>query len=98
MSASQSTTVPVIPTGLNHPVLNVRNLEDSHVFWTAVVSFEQVGELKKTAERPKALIENPAPPTEWAMNGMPMAISHLAMSLPNREAWLRQVKRAQSKV
>jgi catechol-2,3-dioxygenase len=120
MSSSQSTTGPVTPSGLNHLVLNVRNLEESHAFWTEVVGFKQVGELKKTAERPNpakmrfysgdhdghmnhhdlALIENPAlpaPPAEWAMNGAPMAISHIAISFPNREAWLRQLEWVQSK-
>jgi catechol 2,3-dioxygenase len=112
-------TGPVTPSGLNHLVLNVRNLEESHKFWTEVVGFKQVGELKKTPERPNpakmrfysgdhgghmshhdlALIENPnlpPPPSEWAMNGMPMAISHIAISFPNREAWLRQLEWVQS--
>jgi catechol 2,3-dioxygenase len=41
-----------------------------------------------------ALIENtslPPPPTEWTMTGMPCAISHIAVALPNREAWLKQL-------
>ena len=41
-----------------------------------------------------ALMENPnlpPPPAEWSMNGMPCAISHIAIALPNREAWLRQL-------
>jgi catechol 2,3-dioxygenase len=40
------------PIGLNHLVLNVRNLEESHRFWTEVVGFRQVGELKATPQRP----------------------------------------------
>ncbi|HEY4044917.1 MAG TPA: VOC family protein [Rhodopila sp.] len=115
MPESASTTPgPVAPSGLNHLVLNVRNLEESHRFWTEILGFKQVGELKATASRPNpakmrfysgdhdghmnhhdiALIENtalPAPPAEWNMNGMPMAIAHIALSLPNREAWLRQL-------
>jgi catechol-2,3-dioxygenase len=120
MSASQPTTGPVTPSGLNHLVLNVRNLEESHRFWTEIVGFKQVGELRKTPQRPNpakmrfysgdhdghmnhhdlALIENPnlpAPPAEWGMNGAPMAISHIAISFPNREAWLRQLEWVQSK-
>ena len=41
-----------------------------------------------------ALIENtnlPAPPAEWSMFGMPCAINHIAIALPSREAWLRQL-------
>jgi catechol 2,3-dioxygenase len=102
---------PVTPSGLNHLVLNVRNLEESHQFWTEIVGFKQVGELKATPQRPNpangsmnhhdiALIENPdlpAPPAEWAMNGMPMAISHIAISFPDRESWLRQLEWVQSR-
>ena len=40
------------PAGVNHLVLNVRNLEESHRFWTEVVGFEQVGELTPTEKRP----------------------------------------------
>jgi catechol 2,3-dioxygenase len=111
---------PVTPVGLNHLVINVRNLEESHRFWTEMLGFKQVGELKKTPERPNparmrfysgdhggqmnhhdiALIENtalPEPPAEWSMNGMPTAIAHIAITLPNREAWLRQLAYLQSK-
>jgi catechol-2,3-dioxygenase len=104
----------VTPVGLNHLVLNVRNLEESHKFWTEIIGFKQVGELKATPTRPNppkmrfysgdhggrlnhhdiALMENPnlpEPPAEWTMAGMPCAISHVAVTLPNREAWLKQL-------
>jgi len=104
----------VTPVGLNHLVLNVRNIEESHRFWTEILGFRQCGETHPTAERPDppkmrfyrgsrgggehhhdvALIENPSlpvPPREWQMIGMPMAISHIAITLPDREAWLRQL-------
>jgi catechol 2,3-dioxygenase len=115
MSANTTTTPgPSTPSGLNHLVLNVRNLDESHRFWTEIVGFRQVGELKKTPQRPNpakmrfysgdhggsmthhdiALIEDPAlpPPTERPTNGMPMAISHIAIAYPDREAWLRQLE------
>jgi catechol-2,3-dioxygenase len=105
---------PVTPRGINHLVLNVRDLEESHRFWTEVVGFRQVGELKPTAQRPNpprmrfysgdreggthhhdiALVENqalPAPPAEWSMFGMPVAVNHIAITLPDRESWLRQL-------
>jgi len=104
----------VTPVGLNHLVLNVRDLEESHTFWTEIIGFKQVGELKPTPARPHppkmrfysgdhggalshhdlALIENrnlPPPPAEWSMAGMACAISHIAVALPNREAWLTQL-------
>jgi len=115
MSGNQTApTGPVTPSGLNHLVLNVRNLEESHQFWTEILGFKQVGELKATPTRPNpprmrfysgdhggrmnhhdiALIENtdlPPPPADWAMSDMPMAIGHIAITLPDRESWLRQL-------
>jgi|SRR5579871_3621476 len=108
-------TGPVTPIGLNHLVINVRNMEESHRFWTEIVGLKQVGELYATPTRPNppkmrfysgdhgagsmshhdiALIENPSlppPPADWRMHGMPSAISHIAIALPNREAWLKQL-------
>jgi len=114
------TDKPVTPRGINHIVLNVRNLEESHKFWTEVVGMQQVGELKPTPNRPNpprmrfysgtgsdgthhhdmALVENPSlpePPLEWTMVGMPMAINHIAITYPNREAWLQQLTYLQAK-
>ncbi len=104
----------VVPSGINHLVLNVRDIEESHRFWTEILGFQQVGELKPRPDRPDppkmrfysgshggemnhhdiALVENkalPAPPKEWAMFGTPCAINHIAITLPNREAWLAQL-------
>ncbi len=104
----------VTPRGVNHIVFNVRNLEESHRFWTEIIGFRQVGELRPTPQRPKppkmrfysgdregkthhhdvALVENPdlpPPPKEWSMFGMPLAVNHIAITLPSREAWLQQL-------
>ncbi|HET6183139.1 MAG TPA: VOC family protein [Acetobacteraceae bacterium] len=112
MSTQRSAVTPV---GLNHLVLNVRNLEESHRFWTEILGFRQVGELHATPQRPNppkmrfysgdhggklshhdlALVENPAlpeAPKDWSMFGMPCAINHIAIALPSREAWLRQLE------
>ncbi|MGH7042750.1 MAG: VOC family protein [Acetobacteraceae bacterium] len=35
----------VIPTGLNHVVINVRNLEESHRFWADLIGLRPVGEV-----------------------------------------------------
>ena len=112
---------PVTPVGLNHLVINVRDIEESHRFWTEIVGLKQVGELHATPERPNpakmrfysgdhgggamhhhdlALIENrnlPPPPAEWTMSGMPCAISHIAIALPSREAWLKQLEYLQAR-
>src|SRR5271170_6528278 len=115
MSANQSAASgPVTPTGLNHLVLNVRDLEESHRFWTETLGFKQVGELKATPQRPNpakmrfysgdhdgqmnhhdiALCENPnlpKPPAVFSMFDQPVAINHIAIALPDREAWLKQL-------
>jgi len=39
-------TEPVTPTGVNHLVLNVRNMEESHRFWSELLGFKQVGKLR----------------------------------------------------
>ena len=110
----------VTPRGINHLVLNVRDLEESHRFWTEIIGFRQVGELKPTPQRPNppkmrfysgdrggqthhhdvALVENrdlPAPPADWKMFGMPLAVNHIAITLPDREAWSRQLAYLQAK-
>jgi catechol 2,3-dioxygenase-like lactoylglutathione lyase family enzyme len=39
-------TSPVTPQGVNHLVLNVRDMEESHHFWADLLGFRQVGELR----------------------------------------------------
>ena len=47
-----TTTGLAAPSGLNHLVLNVRNMDESHRFWTEIVGLAQVGQLKPSANRP----------------------------------------------
>jgi catechol 2,3-dioxygenase-like lactoylglutathione lyase family enzyme len=52
---AQAQTAPkqaVTPRGVNHIVLNVRDLDVSHEFWTEVMGFKQVAELKPKPDRP----------------------------------------------
>jgi catechol 2,3-dioxygenase-like lactoylglutathione lyase family enzyme len=42
----------VTPRGVNHLVLNVRDHEESHRFWTEIMGFRQVAELKPKPDRP----------------------------------------------
>lgn len=97
----------VTPGGINHLVINVRNMEESHKFWTEILGFKLVG---TSSRRPMrfysgdhngamnhhdiALVENPnlpPPPKDWEMFGLPVAINHIAITMPNREAWLKQL-------
>jgi len=117
---SQQQSGPVTPVGLNHLVLNVRNMDESHKFWTEIVGLKQVGQIRPRPDRPNppnmrfyscdhdgkmnhhdiALVENPnlpEPPKEWGMFGMPTAVNHIAIALPNREAWLSHLAYLQEK-
>lgn len=40
------------PVGINHVVLNVSDLETSHKFWTEIMGFRQVAELRPKPGRP----------------------------------------------
>ncbi len=105
--APPAPTQAVTPGGINHLVINVRDMEESHKFWTEILGFKEVG---RSSRRPMrfysgdhsgqmnhhdiALCENPnlpQPPAEWAMFDMPVAINHIAITMPNREAWLQQL-------
>ncbi len=109
----------VTPLGINHLVLNVRDLDASHAFWTEVLGFKQVGELHARPDRPNppkmrfysgerdgnlnhhdlALVEVPTmpPPAEWSLGGNGVALNHVAITLPDREAWLKQLAFMQAK-
>jgi catechol 2,3-dioxygenase-like lactoylglutathione lyase family enzyme len=108
---------PVAPSGLNHLVINVRDIEESHRFWTEILGFAHVGELQgRPSGAPRrgtmrfysgdhggrlhhhdiALVETPSLPAPSA-DGVPTAIGHIAIALPDREAWLRQLAFLQSR-
>jgi catechol 2,3-dioxygenase len=107
------------PVGVNHVVLNVRDIEASHKFWTEIVGLKQVGALHPRAEMgatPRmqfysgdhggkythhdvALVENPnlPPPGEWGLFGVPVAINHVAIAMPTREAFVAKLAELQGK-
>src|SRR5713101_6754447 len=117
-------TSPVVPTapaealtpsGINHLVINVRDIEESHRFWTEILGFKQVGvSLRRNGKmrfysgdhggqmnhHDIALCENPdlpAPPADWDMFKSPVAVNHIAIAMPSREAWLQQLAFLRSK-
>ena len=49
MASTGETGGPVTPFGLNHIVIHVRDIEESHRFWTEMLGFRQVGEFKSQA-------------------------------------------------
>ena len=42
----------VTPVGINHLVINVRDIEESHRFYTEILGLKEVGRLTPRAERP----------------------------------------------
>src|SRR5207245_1314338 len=41
----------VTPRGVNHLVINVRDMEESHKFWTEILGFKQVGQSSRRPMR-----------------------------------------------
>jgi catechol 2,3-dioxygenase len=109
----------ISPCGINHLVLNVRDIEESHKFWTEIVGFQQVGELHPRGDRPNppkmrfysavnngqlthhtvALVEsaNLPPAKDWVLANAEVAINHVALAMPSREAFQQQLAFLQSK-
>jgi catechol 2,3-dioxygenase len=102
---------PVAPIGINHLVINVRDMAESHRFWTEIVGLKQVGVFQPRGDHgPRrvmqfysadhdgqvthhdlALMEVPDLPAPAADGTLTSAIGHIAIALPNREAWLKQL-------
>src|SRR5712691_4221112 len=109
----------VSPRGINHLVLNVRDIEESHRFWTEIVGLKQVAALRpregcatppkmrfysalndgKVTHHDVALVESPnlPAPAEWVLADGRVAINHVALTMPNREAWQQQLAFLQSR-
>ena len=109
----------VSPSGINHLVLNVRDIEESHRFWTEIVGLKQVATLRQRPDRPQmpkmrfysadhsgklthhdvALVESPnlPAPAEWVLADGRVAINHVALTMPSREAWQKQLAFLQSR-
>jgi catechol 2,3-dioxygenase len=112
-------TSTITPVGVNHVVLNVRDMEESHRFWTEIVGLKQVSELHPRPEMPNmpkmrfysgdhggklthhdvALVENPSlpKPGEWQLFGAPVALNHVAIAMPSREAFVEKLAELQAK-
>ena len=100
-------STPSTPS-INHLVLNVRDIERSHRFYTEVMGFEQCGDLTHTMtmrfyrgdpshhhDLALTQIENPdqvPPPEPWAMAPTHAGVNHIAIGYPDRESWLSQLR------
>ena len=99
------------PLGVNHLVLNVRDLEASHRFYTEVLGYEQVGELGDVLPMTMrfysthgkhhdiALVKQDKPdpaPADWSMAVPRGRMNHVAIAYPNRESFLNQMRHMQA--
>lgn len=100
-------TQPQEPSGINHLVLNCRDIEASHRFYTDIVGYQQVGTLgpEHSAEmrfyscqgkhHDLALVQRSdtsGQPEEWSMFPPRHPVSHIAIGYPDRDAFLRQLE------
>ncbi len=104
------TTTSRASTGarLEHLVLNVRDIEASHRFYTEVLGFEQCGDLTHTMtmrfyrsdptrHHDLALVEladpeQAGPVQPWTMDPVRLGVNHFAIGYPDRESWLAQLR------
>jgi catechol 2,3-dioxygenase len=100
-------TTPSRGPSVNHLVLNVRDIEASHRFYTELLGFEQCAELSHTmtmrfyrgsesTHHDLALCEVNEPPSSddperWSMEPRTVGINHFAIAYPDRESWLAQL-------
>jgi catechol-2,3-dioxygenase len=101
-------TTPSRGPSVNHLVLNVRDIEASHRFYTELLGFEQCAELSHTmtmrfyrgsdsTHHDLALCEINEPtsaddPDRWSMEPRQIGINHFAVAYPDRESWLAQIR------
>ena len=107
MSTSASTRASS-GASINHLVLNVRDIEASHRFYTEVLGFEQCGDLTHTMtmrfyrgdqshHHHLALVqvEDPdrlPPPEPLSMDSGRIGVNHFAIGYPDRQSWLDQIR------
>jgi catechol 2,3-dioxygenase-like lactoylglutathione lyase family enzyme len=96
---------PVTPVGLNHLVINVRDIEESHRSLTDLIGLRQVGEIPPgLGGMPRGVMRFYSGERDGKMHHHDIAlvhtpdlrqpegpnpIGHIAIALPDRESWLR---------
>lgn len=106
MTIHSNTTASVqVPLGINHLVLNVRDIEESHHFWSALLGFRHVGTFRPTtlaAAPPMRFYSGQRDgklhhhdiglyqPPGW-QRGDAQSLNHLAIEYASRDAWLAQI-------
>jgi catechol 2,3-dioxygenase-like lactoylglutathione lyase family enzyme len=96
------------PCGLNHVVINVRDLDAAHEFWAGCLGFRQVGAWHpKGTDRPGMRFYSGEaegklshhhialvedPALAEAEPGRPQVFNHLAIAYPSRACWEAQLE------
>jgi catechol-2,3-dioxygenase len=104
---STSTTKASAGASVNHLVLNVRDIEASHHFYTELLGFEQCGELSRgatmrfyrgnpTHHHDFALVQIADPagagaPEAWSMKAKQVGLNHIAIAYPDRDSFVAQL-------
>ncbi len=97
-----------IPMGVNHLVLNVRDIDASHRFYTEVLGYEQVGTLTGPIAATMnmrfysthgkhhdiALVEQTEP--DQATEGQSGRLHHIAIGYPDRDSFMNQIRHMQA--
>ena len=106
--STQSSTKPSKGGAISHLVLNVRDIDASHRFYTEMLGFEQSAELKHTMvmrfyrgneshHHDFALVQVPdaesmGEPDRWSMEPKRVGVNHIAIGYPDRESWLMELE------
>ncbi len=106
--STQSSTKPSKGGAISHLVLNVRDIDASHRFYTEMLGFEQCAELKHTMvmrfyrgneshHHDFALVQVPdgesmGEPDRWSMEPKRVGVNHIAIGYPDRESWLMELE------
>ena len=112
-ASPSSASAPVPPTGpsVGHLVLNVRDIEASHRFYTEALGFEQCGAMVESrigdmrfyrgspdTHHDLALVQTKEPstaPDQWSIMGTRVGFNHIAISYPTRDEFLARMKHLQ---
>ena len=91
----------VTPGGINHLVINVRDMEESHKFWTEVLGFKEVGRVPIRDEAVNVFMSQPGdgdmPRLELTYNfgvdsyDIGSGYGHIAITAPDLDATLARL-------
>ena len=106
--STQPSTTPSAGASVSHLVLNVRDIEASHRFYTELLGFVQCGDLSHTMtmrfyrgneshHHDLALVQVNDPtgadePERWSMEPRCVGVNHIAIAYPDRESWLNELR------